>query len=76
MPRKSKEVDIDEELSDLPEGSGVIDPILKGMLMRLPAPGGVWPIAARKAWLELWEKACGIIYPDTDQRNPSAKPGE
>ena len=66
MAKRPKEVDIDEELDDLetePEG-GRIDPIIKGLLVRLPAPGSSWPMAARKAWLGLLEGSFGIIYRD------------
>lgn len=64
MAKRPKEVDIDEELEELEQGSGGIDPIIKGLLQRLPAPGEVWPQAARKAWLNLLEGSFGIIYQD------------
>lgn len=75
MPRKAKEADIDNELDEIEEGNeeGVrIDPIIRGMLMRLPAPGEVWPSAAQKAWLTLLEGAFGIIYKSTSDKPPGA----
>lgn len=45
------------------EGSGV-DPIISGLLKRLPKTGDVWPKAQRKLWLQLLEGSFELIYRD------------
>lgn len=39
-----------------------IDPIIHGLLARLPKAGEVWPEAERKLWLELLEGSFKLIY--------------
>jgi hypothetical protein len=41
-----------------------IDPIIRGLLARLPKSGDVWPEAQRKLWLELLEGSFKLIYKD------------
>jgi hypothetical protein len=49
-----------ETHEDLKTGSGgggdppTIDPIIDGLLKRLPKTGDVWPEADRKLWLQLF----------------------
>jgi hypothetical protein len=58
--------------AELEEGSGKggggmppdIDPIIRGLLVRLPKSGDVWPEADRKLWLELLEGSFRLIYKD------------
>ena len=40
------------------------DPIIRGLLDRLPNPGDVWPDAERKLWLGILENAFKLIYKD------------
>ena len=47
---------------DLPPG---VDPIIKGLLVRLPKSGDVWPEADRKLWLQLLEGSFKLIYKDS-----------
>lgn len=47
-------------------GSSDIDPIIHGLLLRLPKSGDVWPVADRKLWLQLLEGSFGLIYKDND----------
>jgi hypothetical protein len=44
-----------------------IDPIIAGLLARLPPSGEVWPIAERKLWLQLLEGSFQLIYKDANQ---------
>jgi len=46
-----------------------IDPIIDGLLDRLPKAGDVWPQAERKLWLELLEGSFRLIYKDTENAN-------
>ena len=39
-----------------------IDPIIAGLLKRLPKSGDVWPKAQRKLWLQLLEGSFELIY--------------
>jgi hypothetical protein len=50
-----------------------IDPIIQGLLSRLPKAGDVWPEAERKLWLELLSGSFKLIYRDKDEtsRQPS-----
>ena len=41
-----------------------IDPIIKGLLARLPKSGDVWPKAERKLWIQLLEGSFELIYKD------------
>ena len=45
-------------------GGGDIDPIILGLLARLPKSGSVWPEAQRKLWLELLAGSFKLIYED------------
>ena len=55
-----------------PNGSGgggdddppAIDPIIEGLLKRLPKSGDIWPEAERKLWLQLLEGSFKLIYKD------------
>lgn len=50
-----------------------IDPIIAGLLKRLPKSGDVWPEAERKLWLQLLEGSFKLIYKDQTPA-PSPKP--
>jgi len=41
-----------------------VDPIIQGLLSRLPKSGEVWPEAERKLWLQLLEGSFKLIYKD------------
>jgi hypothetical protein len=41
-----------------------IDPIIQGLLSRLPKSGDVWPEAERKLWLDLLAGSFKLIYKD------------
>jgi hypothetical protein len=45
-------------------GDTGVDPIIKGLLVRLPKSGDVWPEADRKLWLQLLEGSFKLIYKD------------
>ncbi len=47
-----------------------IDPIIRGLLARLPKSGDVWSDAERKLWIQLLEGSFKLIYKDAP-----AKPG-
>jgi hypothetical protein len=48
-------------------GQTDIDPIILGLLARLPKSGDVWPEAERKLWLELLSGSFKLIYKDKDE---------
>ncbi|HEY1261398.1 MAG TPA: hypothetical protein VGF34_19285 [Stellaceae bacterium] len=52
-------------------GDKQIDPIIRGLLDRLPNPGVVWPDAERKLWLQLLEGSFKLIYKDTGDTQPA-----
>jgi hypothetical protein len=41
-----------------------IDPIIQGLLARLPKSGSVWPAGERKLWLDLLDGSFKLIYKD------------
>jgi hypothetical protein len=41
-----------------------LDPIIAGLLGRLPKSGDVWPDSERKLWLQLLEGSFKLIYKD------------
>jgi hypothetical protein len=55
-------------------GRPEIDPIIKGLLARLPKSGDVWPEAERKLWLELLSGSFKLIYKDKPAENWAPKP--
>ena len=44
------------------ELSPTLDPIIKGLIDRLPKAGSVWPSAKRKLWLKIIEDSFELIY--------------
>jgi hypothetical protein len=42
-----------------------VDPIIQGLLARLPASGAVWPEQERNLWLELLKGSFKLIYQDS-----------
>jgi len=50
-------------------GGGEIDPIILGLLARLPKSGDIWPEAERKLWLQLLEGSFKLIYKDKEAAN-------
>jgi len=49
------------------DGPSDIDPIIAGLLKRLPKSGDVWPETERKLWLQLLEGSFKLIYKDAEQ---------
>jgi hypothetical protein len=45
------------------------DPIIQGLLSRLPKAGEVWPDAQRKLWLELLSGSFKLIYKDQENND-------
>lgn len=48
-----------------------LDPIIAGLLARLPKPGSKWPKAQREVWLQLFKGSFDLIYEDNE---PNEKP--
>lgn len=53
-----------------------IDPIIAGLLARLPKSGDVWPVAERKLWLQLLEGSFQLIYKDAAPAKLPPPPGD
>jgi hypothetical protein len=49
-----------------------VDPIIQGLLARLPKSGDVWPEAARDLWLELLKGSFKLIYKDGPAKKEAA----
>lgn len=52
-------------------GEEKLDPIIKGLIDRLPRPGEKWSKAKRKLWLQILENSFDLVYEDND---PETKP--
>lgn len=52
-------------------GGDDIDPIIQGLLARLPKSGDVWPEAERQLWLELLAGSFKLIYKDASDKAQS-----
>jgi len=69
-----KDEGIGQRQQDEPSGGGggsggeppQIDPIIQGLLARLPKSGEVWPEAERKLWLDLLAGSFKLIYKDKE----------
>jgi hypothetical protein len=53
-----------------------IDPIIRGLLARLPKSGVVWPEADRKLWLELLAGSFKLIYKNQDNQASETREAE
>lgn len=51
-----------------------VDPIIAGLLKRLPESGAEWPESERKLWLQLLEGSFKLIYRDKIAAMPSVPP--
>lgn len=41
-----------------------LDPIVWGLLEKVPAPGETWPKAQRQAWLNILTQTFDMLYPE------------
>jgi hypothetical protein len=67
IAQKDEGVGQQREQDDHGGGSGggeppKIDPIIQGLLSRLPKSGDVWPESERKLWLDLLAGSFKLIY--------------
>ena len=51
------------------DNTGGVDPIIAGLLKRLPKSGEKWPKAQRKLWLQFLEGSFDLIYDDVEAAN-------
>ena len=50
-----------------------LDPIIKGLIDRLPKAGSVWPFEQRKLWLKILEDSFQLVYNDDENRDKDGK---
>jgi hypothetical protein len=75
-PIEEQKPPVSERDSDTNRGGGggeppAIDPIIAGLLKRLPKSGAAWPKSQRKLWLQLLEGSFDLIYED-EPSSPTA----
>ncbi len=51
-----------------------LDPIIKGLIGRLPRVGSVWPSEQRKLWLGILENTFQLVYRDDEMRDRPETP--
>lgn len=62
MP-KAKSMSLRDSLD--PNGAPLpLDPIIEGLLDRLPEYGSVWPKSKREAWLNILRQSFDLLYED------------
>ena len=49
-----------------------IDPIISGLIRRLPKSGEVWPSRERKLWLEILKSTFQLVYKDVESESDSS----
>jgi hypothetical protein len=75
LPGKQEKFDVDQGGGGGGGGGPPdIDPIILGLLARLPKSGDVWPEADRKLWLELLSGSFKLIYKDKNREVDWNKP--
>lgn len=47
-----------------------VDPLIGGLLVRLPKPGTIWPEEERKEWMATLEANLKLVYPAAPQGKP------
>ncbi len=50
-------------------GGGDVDPIIRGLVERLPPPDSKWPLADRVRWLQTAANAFGLVYQPPENEN-------
>jgi hypothetical protein len=55
--------------------SAELDPIIEGLLARVPKAGAVWPTTKRKAWLDLLGSSFALIYKETTNEDDDGREG-
>lgn len=50
-------------------GGGDVDPIIRGLVDRLPPPDSKWPLADRVRWLQTAANAFGLVYQPPENEN-------
>ena len=74
--QREEEKPLEEEPANGGGGNGgggkqpPIDPIIAGLLARLPKSGDVWPETDRKLWFQLLEGSFKLIYKDAPTTEP------
>jgi hypothetical protein len=53
-----------------------IDPIIQGLLVRLPKPGAVWPEKEQDLWINLLKGSFKLIYKEVPERSDNALAGK
>jgi hypothetical protein len=76
VAQREEEKPLEEEPANGAGGNGgggkapPIDPIIAGLLARLPKSGDIWPEADRKLWLQLLEGSFKLIFKDAPPKLP------
>ncbi len=50
-----------------------IDPIIVGLIRRLPSSGDIWPLGERKLWLDLLAGSFNLVYKDDETQDETEK---
>lgn len=50
-------------------GGNNLDPIIKGLIDRLPKPGSRWEKSKRKLWLQILENSFDLVYEDMENQS-------
>lgn len=53
-----------------PKHGDLLDPIIEGLIKRLPKSGAEWPEADRRNWLAMLEQAFKVVYEEPEPEGP------
>lgn len=67
MPKPKLTSPAENEEDEAPQ----LHPIIEGLLGELPPPGTVFPVEARKLWLQVLELVLKLIYPEHAETPPA-----
>lgn len=68
MPKPKSQYPAESEEANSTE----LDPLLDAMLNHLPPSGSPFPAEPRALWMQIWELALKLIYPEDHAAEPSA----
>jgi hypothetical protein len=67
MPKAKSTYPADNDVAS--EAPLQLDPIIEGLLERLPPEGDPWPRAKREAWLSILRQVFDLIYVEPEENS-------
>ncbi len=74
--RSAEPKDQEEETMPQPVEDGASDPMIMGLVARLPKPDAVWPLEDRAKWLRTAAAIFALVYRTGDEEGQKREEGE